>query len=428
MNLTPEQQELGRRNFLRALAGTPAVVALGAAAIVKGPVPGGPVRLGYVGLGGQGRVLLEQTDARFAEVVALCDVNPAQLHKADEALEKAGKPLARHYEDWKEMIDKEDLEGIVIATPLFLHAEISVAALEAGLHVLCEKMMARDVAGLRSMLEASRRTGRLLEIGHQRHYNPVFRAAYEGIIEPGLLGEVYYSRLHWHRNGSWRRDVESPAPGYDPSPWGYPDLEHLINWRLYWDYSLGLLAELASHQVAIANWFFGAVPDAVVAHGGVFRYKDGREVPDHIYVTFEYPEGRTALLSSIQSNAFGGYYEAFFGTEGTLILRGESEAYLFDEGERRATGIEIAPRGGGPIGEASESRAIEAAGGMMSASRTLRERVSAYELEVSGFCASIRTGVPLACGPELAAGSARACLAAHEAMQKKARVAVPAIV
>lgn len=428
MNLTPEQQELGRRNFLRALAGTPAVVALGAVAIVKGPVPGGPVRLGYVGLGGQGRVLLEQTDARFAEVVALCDVNPAQLHKADEALEKAGKPLARHYEDWKEMIDKEDLEGIVIATPLFLHAEISVAALEAGLHVLCEKMMAHDVEGLRSMLEASRRTGRLLEIGHQRHYNPVFKAAYEGIIEPGLLGEVYYSRLHWHRNGSWRRDVESPAPGYDPSPWGYPDLEHLINWRLYWDYSLGLLAELASHQVAIANWFFGAVPDAVVAHGGVFRYKDGREVPDHIYVTFEYPEGRTALLSSIQSNAFGGYYEAFFGTEGTLILRGESEAYLFDEGERRATGIEIAPRGGGPIGEASESRAIEAAGGTMSASRTLRERVNAYELEVSGFCASIRTGVPLACGPELAAGSARACLAAHEAMQKKARVAVPAIV
>ena len=428
MNLTPEQQELGRRNFLRALAGTPAVVALGAAAIVKGPVPGGPVRLGYVGLGGQGRVLLEQTDARFAEVVALCDVNPAQLHKADEALEKAGKPLARHYEDWKEMIDKEDLEGIVIATPLFLHAEISVAALEAGLHVLCEQMMALDVEGLRSMLEASRRTGRLLEIGHQRHYNPVFKAAYEGIIEPGLLGEVYYSRLHWHRNESWRRDVESPAPGYDPSPWGYPDLEHLINWRLYWDYSLGLLGELASHQVAIANWFFRTVPDAVVAHGGVFRYKDGREVPDHIYVTFEYPEGRTALLSSIQSSAFGGYYEAFFGTEGTLILRGESEAYLFDEGERRDTGIEIAPRGGGAIGEASESRAIEAAGGTMSAGRTLRERVNAYELEVSGFCASIRTGVPLACGPELAAGSARACVAAHEAMQKKARVAVPAIV
>ena len=428
MNLTPEQQELGRRNFLRALAGTPAVAALGAAAIMKGPVPGGPVRLGYVGLGGQGRVLLEQTDARYAEVVALCDINPAQLQKADEALERAGKPLARHYVEWMEMIDKEDLEGLVVAAPLFLHAEMSVAGLDAGLHVLCEKMMARNVEGLRLMLEAARRTGRLLEIGHQRHYNPVFKAAYEGIIEPGLLGEVYYSRLHWHRNGSWRRAVESPAPGYDPSEWGYPDLERMINWRLYWDYSLGLLAELASHQVAIANWFFGAVPDAVVGHGGVFRYKDGRDVPDHIYATFEYPEGRTALLSSIQSNAFGGYYEAFFGTEGTLVLRGESEAYLFDESERKATGIEIAPRDGGPLGAASESRATEAAGGMMTAGQTLRQRVNAYQLEVSGFCASIRTGVPLECGPELAAGSARACLAAHEAMEKKARVAVPAIV
>ena len=428
MNLTPEQQELGRRNFLRALAGTPAVAALGAAAIMKGPVPGGPVRLGYVGLGGQGRVLLEQTDARYAEVVALCDINPAQLQKADEALERAGKPLARHYVNWMEMIDKEDLEGLVVAAPLFLHAEMSVAGLDAGLHVLCEKMMARSVEGLRLMLEAARRTGRLLEIGHQRHYNPVFKAAYEGIIEPGLLGEVYYSRLHWHRSGSWRRAVESPAPGYDPSEWGYPDLERMINWRLYWDYSLGLLAELASHQVAIANWFFGAVPDAVVGHGGVFRYKDGREVPDHIYATFEYPEGRTALLSSIQSNAFGGYYEAFFGTEGTLVLRGESEAYLFDEGERKATGIEIAPRDGSPLGAASESRATEAAGGMMTAGQTLQQRVNAYQLEVSGFCAAIRTGVPLQCGPELAAGSARACLAAHEAMEKKARVAVPAIV
>jgi hypothetical protein len=151
-------------------------------------------------------------------------------------------------------------------------------------------------------------------------------------------------------------------------------------------------------------------------------------VPDHIYATFEYPDGRTALMSSIQSNAFSRYYEGFYGTEGTLILRGESEAYLFDEGEARATGIEIAPRGTGAIGEASESRAVEAAGGMASGGQTLRERVNAYELEVSGFCASIRTGVPLRCGPELAASSARACLAADEAMKKKARVAVPALV
>ncbi|HSD25694.1 MAG TPA: twin-arginine translocation signal domain-containing protein, partial [Vicinamibacteria bacterium] len=74
MNLTPEQRELGRRNFLKAVATTPALAALGGAAAFKGPVPGGPVRLGFVGLGGQGRVLLGATDPAFGEARALCDV------------------------------------------------------------------------------------------------------------------------------------------------------------------------------------------------------------------------------------------------------------------------------------------------------------------------------------------------------------------
>jgi predicted dehydrogenase len=409
MNLTPEQKELGRRNFLRALAGAPAVAALGAAAVLEGPVPGGPVRLGFVGLGSQGRVLLEQTDPRFGEVVAVCDINPLQLQRADEALKESGRPLARRYEDWKEMIEKEDLEALVVATPLFLHAEISVAALDAGLHVLCEKMMAWDVEGGLLMWDAAGRNERLLEIGHQRHYNPVYQSAWEGIIRPGLLGEMHYSRLVWHRDGSWRRKVESPGPGFDPSRWGYPDLERLCNWRLYEQYSRGLLAELASHQVAVANWFFGAVPEVVVGSGGVHRYDDGREVPDHVYVAFEYPEGRTALFSSIQSNAFDGCFEAFYGTEGTLILEGEREAYLFRGDDRKATGIGTETPGAVP---ASEGRA-------------LRERGDAFEREISGFCASVRTGVPLRCGAEQAMSAARACIAAWDAIANKARVAVP---
>jgi hypothetical protein len=178
--------------------------------------------------------------------------------------------------------------------------------------------------------------------------------------------------------------------------------------------------------VAIANWFWSAVPGVVIGSGGIYRYKDGREVPDHIYVTFEYPEGRTALFSSIQSNAYDHYYEGFYGTQGTLILKGESEAYLFTDGEAKATGIDTVPRGAGPVGSASESRAIEAAGGAFDGGQTLQGRVNAYELEVSGFCASIRTGVPLRCGPELAMGSARACIAAWDAIENKARVAVPA--
>src|SRR4029079_5747690 len=105
------------------------------------------------------------------------------------------------------------------------------------------------------------------------------------------------ARLVWPRNQSWPRNIEPPSPDYDPSRWGYPTFEHLINWRLYWKYSQGLMAELGSHQVNIANWFFESVPEAVMASGGVYRFKD-REVPDHVYATFDYPGGRTALFTS----------------------------------------------------------------------------------------------------------------------------------
>ena len=432
MNLTPEQQELGRRNFMRVLAGTPALAALGAAAAVKGPVRGGPVRLGFVGLGAQGRVLLEQTDPRYGEVVALCDINPVPLQKADESLVQTGRQPLKHYADWKEMIQKERLEGVVIASPLFTHADLAVGCMEAGLHVLCEKMMAWDEASCRRMADAARRTGRVLEIGHQRYYNPIYQAAYDGIVKAGLLGEVHHARLVWHRNGNWRRKADLPSPDYSAAPWGYPTFDHLVNWRLYKQYSRGHMAELASHMVAITDWFFGATAEAATGSGGVFRFKDGREVPDHTYVTLDYPGGRTAVFTSIESNAFDNYYEAYYGTRGTLILKGEVEAYLFEEGvpagEARATGIAVAAKAQGPAGTASESRSADAAGagkGVGAASGG-GDRLAAYRYEVDGFCGAIRTGAPLKCGPERALASARACIAGFDAIETKTRIEIKA--
>jgi predicted dehydrogenase len=423
MNLTPEQQELGRRNFLRALAGTPAVLALGAAAAMKGPVRGGPVRVGFVGLGGEGRMLLDHVDAAYAEVRALCDINPAHLAKADDVLANAKKPAARHYDDWKQMLQKEDLEAVILAPPLWCHAEMTVGCLEAGKHVLCEKMMAWDEEGCGRMLQSAKKTGRLLEIGYQRFYNPVYQAAYEGIVKAGLLGDVYCARLAWHRNGDWRRQEAAPSPDFDPSRWGYPTFDHLLNWRLYWRYSKGLLAELASHQVNIANWFFGAIPEAVIAHGGVYRFKEGgREVPDHVYATFEYPQGRTAVFSSIESNAFDDYYEMFMGTKGTLILSRETEAYLFHEGAGKATAVEIGAKAAGPALLASETQASHAAGSFVAGGGSSVDRGVSYRYEISEFCSAVRVGQPLRCGPEKAMGSARACLAAHEAVQTKTRI------
>jgi predicted dehydrogenase len=420
MNLTPEQEALGRRNFLKALAGTPALAAFGAAAAFKGPLRGGPVKVGFIGVGGQGRALLRNTDPAFTEVRALCDVNPNHLAAADEILQAAKKPPARHYEDWREMLQKEDLEGVVMAPPLFLHTEMAVGCLEAGKHVLCEKMMAWDEAGCQRMAEAAKKSGKLLEIGYQRFYNPVYQAAYDGIVKKGLLGDVFHARLAWHRNGNWRRS-EQPPPNFDPTRWGYPDWEHLVNWRLYWKYSKGLLAELASHQVNIANWFFDAVPAAVSGTGGVYRFKDGREVEDHLYTTFEYPDGRTVVFSSIESNSFDDYYEMFMGTKGTLILRRETDALLFEEGGEGRTAVEVTARSG-PALESSETKPQTAGARGVGTDLATVERPASYRLEISEWSAAIRTGRPLRCGPEKAMGSAFACLAANRAVQGHTRV------
>jgi predicted dehydrogenase len=426
MSLTPEQKELGRRNFLRVLAGTPALATLGAAFALKGPVRGGPVRLGIVGLGGEGRnVLLKNVDPAFGEVRALCDIHPGQLALADQVLAEAKRPPARHYADWKDMLQKEDLEAVILAPPLWLHADMTVGCLEAGKHVLCEKMMAWDEDGCRRMQEAARKTGRLLEIGYQRFYNPVYQAAYEGILKAGLLGDLYHARLVWHRNGSWRRQAEPPSPDYDPSPWGYPTFDHLLNWRLFWRYSKGLLAELCSHQVNITNWFFDSSPKAVTGAGGVYRFPEGgREVEDHVFATFEYPRGRTVTFSSLESNAFDDYYEMFMGTKGTLVLSRETEAYFFEEGkDAAATAVAVTAKGAAPALQASETRPV-AAGGRWNggAEGALVERSASYRYEISEFCAAVRVGRPLRCGPEKAFGSALACLAAHEAIVKKTRV------
>ena len=149
MQLTEEQKVQGRRNFLKAVAGAPALAALGAAALTRGPLRGGPVRMALVGTGDFGRMVLGQYRKEYVELKALCDINPRRRAAASEALAKAGWPRPNEYDDWREMLDREDLEAVHVATPLWAHAEIAVGCLEAGKHVLCEKMMAKSEADCR---------------------------------------------------------------------------------------------------------------------------------------------------------------------------------------------------------------------------------------------------------------------------------------
>src|SRR5438552_573277 len=386
MNLTEEQKTLGRRNFLKVVAGAPALVAFGAAALTRGPIRGGPVKFALIGTGDMGRGHLRQYQKEFLDLRALCDINPKRRAAAADLMVKQGWPKPNEYDDWQEMLQKEDLEAVQIATPLWTHHEITVGCLNAGKHVLCEKMMAKSQAECQRMIDAARKRNRVLEIGYQRHYNPVYQATYTNIIKQGMLGDVYHARLAWHRNSSWRRNEEAPSPNFDPSKWGYPDWDHLLNWRMYKQYSEGLLCELGSHQITAASWFFDSAPEAVYASGGTYRYKDGREVYDHVYATFNYPGGRTATFSSIQSNAFEDAYEMYMGTKGTLILTHEVDAYLFNEGEGSSpTKVEVSQQGAGPVVDSSASRPLDSTACTVNAQGGTVDRNVSYKNEMSEF-------------------------------------------
>ncbi len=192
------------------------------------------------------------------------------------------------------------------------------------------------------------------------------------------------------------------------------------------------MAELASHQVNAVNWFLGSRPEAVIGSGGLYRFADGkREVFDHVYTTFDYPGGRTLTFSSVESNAFEDYYEMYMGTKGTLIIMRETDALLFEEGARsQPTAVEVARRTpSGPVAESSETMtgntaASTARGASPDPGAGPGARPLSTRIEIQRFCAAIRVGTPLACGPDKAFDSARACIAANEAIKQKTRIAI----
>lgn len=437
MNLTDEQKSIGRRNFLKVAAGAPALVALGAAALTRGPISGGPVKFALIGTGDMGNGHLSQYQKEFLDLKAVCDINPKRRAAAVDKMVKKGWPKPNEYDNWQDMLQKEDLEAVQIATPLWTHSEITVGCLNAGKHVLCEKMMAKSQEECQAMIDAAHKNKKILEIGYQRYYNPIYQATYDSIIKAGVLGDVYHARLAWHRNAPWRKDEQAPSANFDPGKWGYPDWDHLLNWRMYKKYSEGLLCELGSHQITAASWFFDSAPEAVYTSGGIYRYKDGREVNDHVYATFNYPGGRTATFSSIQSNAFEDAYEMYMGTKGTLVLTHEVDAYLFSEDKSlTTTKVEVSKQGSGPVADSSASRPIDSPGRTIEAQSGAAQsgagqgppgadRNVSYKNEVAEFCAAVRTGTPIRCGPEKAMKSAMAILMGNRSAEQQARLIIP---
>jgi predicted dehydrogenase len=330
------------------LAATVAGAGLGAIyfGYEKGGPPKDPLRVGFIGTGDEGNVLLGALHSpetrKYIDVVAIADIRPFGVHRAfwgdhssPDALERrpglismygwkdeteARKHVKVYDKDYMDLLNDADVEAVVIALPLHLHAQAAIKAMRKGKHVLTEKLMGHSVHECKEMGRVAKETGKILAVGHQRNYSILYDNA-KWLIRNGIIGDLHSMRAQWHRanlpgHDSWQmplpddakltkqiksleETLKNPAPGEmdkaqkllaqvkaqvadaqvaelikDPK-FGYseielpngkqfPPMEELIRWRLWNRTGGGLMAELGSHQLDAAGILIGA---ALEAHG-----------------------------------------------------------------------------------------------------------------------------------------------------------------
>jgi predicted dehydrogenase len=269
------------------------------------------VRVGFIGVGSRGRTLLlnvqDFQDRMNVDIVAVCDIWPEHRDRAVNLT----KGTAQGFLDYREMFDKVPMDAVIIATPLHEHAQMTIDALNMGIHVFVEKAMARTLDDTKAMYDAYIDSGKIMLVGHQRLFSPVYLKAME-MINSGELGQITMLRGWWTRNTQW---VFYDVPGGRGSA-----LDRQRNWRLYWDYSAGMITELGSHHFQIANWVLDTQPLSVMGSGSQNYYNDGREVHDNFSLVFTYPGGIHFSYDVLQSNKHNGMGFQVLGKNGTMQL------------------------------------------------------------------------------------------------------------
>lgn len=307
---------ISRRDFLSKTA--LATVAVSAVPIMsKSFLSDDTVNIGIVGTGDRGADLVNiVSKVPGVRIMACCDILPNHLQ---DGLNYAAKG-AKGYTDYKKMLANKELDAIIVCTPLHLHYQMSIDALDAGKHVFCEKTMTHSIDQATKLAQKVRASKKTFMVGYQLRCNPLHQEIKE-MIDAGVCGQITQVACTYNRNGDWRRDVDDP------------ENERLINWRMYWEYSGGLMAELCSHQIDQVNWMLGAHPIKVCGFGGIDFWKDGREIFDNVTTVYEYPNGVKASFNSMTTNASSGVSIKIMGTEGAIEITKEQgqEALYFIE-------------------------------------------------------------------------------------------------
>jgi predicted dehydrogenase len=409
------------------------------------------VNVGIIGWGQQGSALtnaaLKIPGVRFK---ALCDISPTNALRGSNLLGKY-KHEVRRFEDYREMLlTVPELDAVIVATPDFMHAEHTNAALRAGKHVYCEKLMSNTVEGARSMVEAARETKKLLQIGHQRRSNPCYLHARDKIIrETRLLGRITSVTGEWHR--SVADDIAVPPQAQLPreslARFGYGSMHELLNWRWFKKYGGGPISDLGAHQIDIYNWMLDTTPRTLLADGGI-DYYTSHEWYDNAVAIYEYvtKDGVVRATYDVLTTtcAGGGYHEYFMGDEGALKisenpkftrLYREPRARPWDEfasqkliempesGDGAITGLKPweKPRQRMPMGRklstAADGGTVDVRESALLSAWSLPITVTAiHQPHLENFFDAIRNGTQLNCPAESAFASAVTVLAVNRAI------------
>ena len=313
-----------RRDFLKISAAATAVVGLGLVAckreepfVMANVADQDKIKVGLIGAGDRGKsILIALQYVGQIKVVALCDTLDFQINGAKKYLNNK----ITEYKDYKQLLAHKGLEAVIIATPLSDHYRMVMDAFDADLHIMCEKALAYDIQQCIEIKKRGDQSKKIFQVSYQYQLNPVFNAI-KDIITNGYLGKLTRVECSWDRFGDWRRKIPSS------------EYERQLNWRLYKEYSGGLMAELASHQLNMVDNIIGTHPIKVVGTGGIDYWKDGRETFDNVHTLFDYPGGVKVGFHSGTSNKHEGYQMKFYGDKGTIISHAMAQATIIPQGE-----------------------------------------------------------------------------------------------
>lgn len=309
-----------RRSFMATALGT--ARALGANERVRG---------GVIGAGGRGKYLTAQFKEIGVEMAAVCDIYQPNLQGGLKVASTGAKP----YDNYKRLLEDKSLDVVIVASPDHWHAQMMIDAVEAGKDVYVEKPLAHTIEDGFRMVEAARRTKRVVQVGTQRRSSELFQEE-KKIVDSGALGEVRLVNSWWLNSTAdivtkqlagkldWKQWL-GKAPPRDLDP------KVFFNWYWFWDFSGGLLVGQAAHIMDCINWFMNSkYPLAVTSTGGKINIRGGVEVPETATIAVEYPENYLAVFTlgykSMRYNMFNDQLKQFHGSKARFDVGRESYA------------------------------------------------------------------------------------------------------